>query len=161
MTTSARCRGWLSDSLCRLATGGGFATRTLYSNKEQSVIYAQRPIVLNGIDEFVRKADLADRAVFLHPPTILDINRREEKEFWQSFRQIQPGILGALWIWSPRDFASCRPCDWRRCREWPISPGSGRLWDVGLGGLTGDSSRHISITAVWRLFPSSRSHHWE
>ena len=87
---------WLSDSLCRLATGGGFATRTLYSNKEQSVIYAQRPIVLNGIDEFVRKADLADRGVFLHPPTIFDFQRREEKEFWRSFRQNQPGILGGL-----------------------------------------------------------------
>ena len=87
---------WLSDSLCRLATGGGFATRALYSNKEQSVIYAQRPIVLNGIEEFVRKADLADRGVFLHPPTIFDFKRREEREFWRSFRQNQPAILGGL-----------------------------------------------------------------
>jgi hypothetical protein len=87
---------WLSDSLCRLASGGGYATRALYSNKEQSIIYAQRPIVLNGINDFVRKADLADRGVFLHPPTILDFQRREEREFWRSFRQSQPEILGAL-----------------------------------------------------------------
>ena len=60
--------GWLSDSFCRLASGGGFATRTLYSDEERSVLYAQRPIILNGIEEFVRKGDLADRAVFLHLP---------------------------------------------------------------------------------------------
>ena len=29
---------WLSDSLCRLATGGGFAGRTLYSDDERHVI---------------------------------------------------------------------------------------------------------------------------
>jgi hypothetical protein len=87
---------WLSDGLCRLATGGGAATRALYSNKEQSVIYAQRPIILNGIDEFVRKPDLADRAVFLNPPIIADSQRREESESWASFAQAQPRILGGL-----------------------------------------------------------------
>jgi hypothetical protein len=46
---------WLSDGLCRLATGGGFATRTLFSNDKQSVIDAQRPVVLNGIEDFVRR----------------------------------------------------------------------------------------------------------
>jgi hypothetical protein len=102
---------WLSDSLCRLATGGGFATRALYSNKEQSVIYAQRPIVLNGIDDFVRKADLADRGVFLHPPTIHDFERREENEFWRSFRENQGRILGALLdviVSALREFPSVR-----------------------------------------------------
>jgi hypothetical protein len=87
---------WLSDSLCRLASGSGFATRALYSNEERNVIYAQRPIILSGIDEFVRKGDLADRAVFLHLPTIIDSQRREEVEFWETFRELRPKILGGL-----------------------------------------------------------------
>jgi energy-coupling factor transporter ATP-binding protein EcfA2 len=87
---------WLSDSLCRLASGGGFATRALFSDDDRKVIYAQRPIILNGIDEFVRRSDLADRAVFLHPPAIKPGKRREECEFWDSFRELQPKILGAL-----------------------------------------------------------------
>jgi hypothetical protein len=87
---------WLSDSLCRVATGGGFATRLLFSNDEQNVIYVQRPMILNGIDEFVRKGDLADRSVFLHLPPFKKGTRREEREFWRSFRELQPRILGGL-----------------------------------------------------------------
>ena len=87
---------WLSDSLCRLASGSGFATRALYSNEERNVIYAQRPIILSGIDEFVRRGDLADRAVFLHLPAIIDSKRREEVEFWGTFRELRPKILGGL-----------------------------------------------------------------
>jgi hypothetical protein len=87
---------WLSDSLCRLASGSGFATRALYSNEDRNVIYAQRPIILSGIDEFVRKGDLADRGVFLHLPAILPGKRRGEDEFWAKFRELRPKILGGL-----------------------------------------------------------------
>ena len=41
---------WLSDCVCQLAFGGGFASRTLFTNDERSVIYAQRPVILVGID---------------------------------------------------------------------------------------------------------------
>ena len=87
---------WLSDGLCRLASGSGFATRALYSNEERNVIYAQRPIILSGIDEFVRKGDLADRSVFLHLPAIIGSKRREEIEFWGAFQELRPKILGGL-----------------------------------------------------------------
>jgi hypothetical protein len=87
---------WLSDSLCRLASGSGFATRTLYSNEDRNVIYAQRPIILSGIDEFVRKGDLADRGLFLHLPPILPGKRRAEDEFWGKFQELRPKILAGL-----------------------------------------------------------------
>ena len=88
--------GWLSDSLCRLATGGGFAGRALFSNDERNVIHAQRPVILNGIDEFVRRDDLADRCVFLHLPPILAASRRAEADFWLSFEADYPAILSGL-----------------------------------------------------------------
>ena len=47
---------WLSDGLCLLSTGGGFAGRAMFSNDERVVINAQRPVILNGIEEFVRRA---------------------------------------------------------------------------------------------------------
>jgi len=87
---------WLSDSLCRLSSGGGFAGRALYSNDERSVIHAQRPVILNGIDEFVRRDDLADRCVYLHLPPISAAGRRAEGEFWRAFRADSPRMLGAL-----------------------------------------------------------------
>jgi len=87
---------WLSDGLCRLATGGGFATRILYSNDRQCVIDAQRPVVLNGIEDFVRRGDLADRGVFLHLPPIAPSIRRAEQEFWASFNRDYPRIFGGV-----------------------------------------------------------------
>ena len=36
--------GWLSDCLCRLATGGGQANRTLYTNDEETILDAQRQL---------------------------------------------------------------------------------------------------------------------
>jgi hypothetical protein len=89
-------RPWLSDGLCRLATGGGYAGRALFSDDERVVLHAQRPVVLNGIDEFVRRGDLSDRTVFLNLPPIPSDRRRREEEFWDQFRQDQPRILGGL-----------------------------------------------------------------
>ena len=34
---------WLSDALCRLATGGGFATRELYTDFDEALFDALRP----------------------------------------------------------------------------------------------------------------------
>jgi putative DNA primase/helicase len=111
---------WLSDSLCRLASGSGFATRALYSNEERNVIYAQRPIILSGIDEFVRKGDLADRAVFLHLPAIINSKRREEDEFWGTFRELRPKILGGLLdavSGALRELPSVRPAELPRMAD--------------------------------------------
>ena len=88
--------GWLSDSLCRLASGCGFATRALFSDQERLVLHACRPVILNGIDDFVRKGDLIDRCVFLRLPAIEPTGRREEDEFWRAFHEAQPQILGGL-----------------------------------------------------------------
>ena len=86
----------VSDGLCMVSTGGAFAGRTLFSNDERSVIHVQRPVILSGIEEFVRRGDLSDRTVYLNLPSIDDADRRLEEEFWQAFHQDQPKILGGL-----------------------------------------------------------------
>ena len=86
----------LSDGLCMVSTGGAYAGRTLFSNDESSVIDVQRPVVLSGIEEFIRRGDLSDRSVYLNLPSIDDANRRREDEFWRAFHQDQPEILGGL-----------------------------------------------------------------
>jgi hypothetical protein len=42
---------WLSDALCRLASGGSFAVRQLYTDDEEVLFEAARPIVLEGIEK--------------------------------------------------------------------------------------------------------------
>src|SRR5207253_9109386 len=49
---------WLSDALCRLSTGGGFATRELYTDSEEVIFDAQRPVILTGIEEVATRSDL-------------------------------------------------------------------------------------------------------
>jgi hypothetical protein len=87
---------WLSDALCRLATGSGFATRELYTDADETIFAAQRPIVLNGIEEVATRGDLLDRAITLYLPTIPEEQRKDEKVFWEEFEQARPQIFGAL-----------------------------------------------------------------
>jgi hypothetical protein len=87
---------WLSDSLCRLATGGSFAVRQLYTDDEEVLFQAARPILLNGIEDIVSRADLGDRAIFLTLAPIGEAQRRAESELWRQFESARPHILGAL-----------------------------------------------------------------
>ena len=87
---------WISDTLCRLATGGGFAVRQLYSDQDEVLFDAARPVILNGIEDIVTRPDLADRAIFLTLAPIPEDRRRPEAELWASFEAERPRILGAL-----------------------------------------------------------------
>lgn len=87
---------WLSDALCRVATGGGFAARELYSNQEETLLDAVRPVILNGIADTVTRPDLADRSLFLMLERIAGRDRKAEAAFWVAFETERPRILGAL-----------------------------------------------------------------
>ncbi len=86
----------ISDTLCRLATGGGFAVRQLYTDQDEVLFDATRPVMLNGIEEIVTRPDLADRAIFLTLEPIPEERRQPEKELWAAFDKARPLILGAL-----------------------------------------------------------------
>jgi hypothetical protein len=87
---------WLSDALCRLSTGGGFFTRTLYENDAETIFDGQRPIVVNGIEEVATRPDLLDRSILIVLPTIPEDKRRTEAAYRSAFDQARPRILGAL-----------------------------------------------------------------
>jgi len=87
---------WLSDGLCRLSTGGGFACRQLYTDEEETIFDAQRPIVLNGIEELAVRGDLLDRSIIIYLPRIEEEKTLPEDVFWSEFDKEQPKILGAL-----------------------------------------------------------------
>lgn len=56
----------------------------------------RRPIVLNGIEDVIGRADLADRAIFLTLAPIREEQRRSETKLWREFERARPAILGAL-----------------------------------------------------------------
>ncbi len=87
---------WLSDALCVLATGGGLGKRELYSDAEEVILYAVRPIMLNGIEELATRGDILDRSIISYLPVISEKERQEERKFRAAFEAARPRILGAL-----------------------------------------------------------------
>ncbi len=89
-------RDWQSDGLARLSTGSGFGTRELYTDGEETLFWAARPIILNGITDLAVRSDLLDRSLLVTLPRIPDDRRRTTEAFWREFAAAAPAILGAL-----------------------------------------------------------------
>jgi hypothetical protein len=87
---------WLSDSLCRVLTGGSFASRTLYTTNDETTIPLARPVILNGIDDITERGDLADRCIVLNLQPIHESGRMDERTLWSEWDAAFPGIFGAL-----------------------------------------------------------------
>jgi hypothetical protein len=87
---------WLSDALCRLATGGGFAGRRFYTNLEEYSVDITAPVLINGIaSEMLEAPDLLDRTVLVELPSIAH-RRQTSEEVWQRLEEARPRLLGAL-----------------------------------------------------------------
>ncbi len=87
---------WLSDAIASLATGSGFAVRTLYSQDEETVYGNAVPVCFNGIPDFAESSDLLDRAIRVTLPRIPDDRRLSEDQFEPAFQAARPRILGAV-----------------------------------------------------------------
>jgi hypothetical protein len=87
-------RPWLSDAFCRLSTGGGFSTRALYTDGDEKIFNGTRPILLNGIDLCIERADLLDRAIILSLSPISEESRQTEADLWAQFEAVRSSILG-------------------------------------------------------------------
>jgi hypothetical protein len=87
---------WLSDALCRLSTGGGFSTRQLFTDREETIFDAQRPVVLTGIEEIATRGDLVDRCISLELAPIPEARRKTESEIWAAVDASSGQIFGAL-----------------------------------------------------------------
>jgi DNA polymerase I-like protein with 3'-5' exonuclease and polymerase domains len=90
----SRLPDWLSDALCRIATGGSLATRKLFKDDQEELFDFQRPIIINGITEFATQPDFVDRliATELQQPRPRAVERKLKREFSQA----RPRLLGAL-----------------------------------------------------------------
>ncbi len=55
----------MSDSLCQMASGGGFATRAMYTDLDETIIALGRPLIINGISRVLRRPDLGERSLLL------------------------------------------------------------------------------------------------
>jgi hypothetical protein len=87
----------LADAACRLATGGGFGGRQLYSDHDEAIFDATRPLVFNAIPDLgTTRPDFLDRTLIVEFLNITPEVRRDEAQFWREFSERRPRILGAL-----------------------------------------------------------------
>jgi len=84
----------MQDSLCVLATGGGFAKRKLYTDADEAVINVKRPVILNGISVAITAQDLIDRTLSIETPVIQV--RTESTQLQNDFDSISAELLGSL-----------------------------------------------------------------
>jgi len=91
-----------SDALAAIATGTNFAARELYTNFEQASIYVRRPIIMNGIADFVTKGDLMSRAIAVTLEPIPDDERAFEGDLWSRIDEARPYVMAGLF-----DAAAC------------------------------------------------------
>jgi hypothetical protein len=87
---------WLSDSLCRAATGDGDVRRALYTDSGLAVFAYRRCILLNGIDVGALRGDLTDRIVKVNLDRIDEEKRADEEELDQAWEAAYPSILNGL-----------------------------------------------------------------
>jgi hypothetical protein len=87
---------WLSDALCRISTGAADGKREHYADLEEIIVKLLAPVMLNGIDEFVKRPDLASRSIFALLNPIPETDRVKESTIGARIAQAAPVVLGAL-----------------------------------------------------------------
>jgi hypothetical protein len=58
---------WLSDALCRIATGMSYTKRMLFTDQDEILIRAMRPIAITSVVEVIEAPDLGDRSIIVVP----------------------------------------------------------------------------------------------
>lgn len=90
--------GDLSDAFCRIATGDGFAVRSLYSDRDQVVFRAARPVLFTSIVDAIVRPDLLSRSLIAQLPVRATEGGRRVPpgELKAGVAARLPRVLGAL-----------------------------------------------------------------
>jgi hypothetical protein len=86
----------ISDAICTATEGGVDSQRALYTDDDESSIYAKTPVILVSVGNIVTRGDLADRTLKTELAAIPPRERLTEPEFRAKFEEAAPTILGAL-----------------------------------------------------------------
>ena len=94
----SRLSGAEQDALCNLSTGGGYASRKLYTNDDEVTYEAKRPVLLNGINAVATQPDLVSRVIRLECPSLeLDTGKRlDDKALAVLFDERAPLAMGFI-----------------------------------------------------------------
>jgi hypothetical protein len=87
----------LSDAICRLNTGTGYAERKYYQQGVEFQARGHCPVLINGIPEkLAEREDLIDRTVTFPFEYLSDENRKSADGFKRAFEAAWPKLLGCV-----------------------------------------------------------------
>jgi hypothetical protein len=84
----------MSDWLCRLSEGAGLPKRKLYTDSEEILIEAARPIMLTAIPDICQSGDVIDRAVLIRCDPLP--RKVREQVLLDQFEEFRPHMLAYL-----------------------------------------------------------------
>lgn len=84
-----------SDFLCSVVTGIAVTKRKLYENNTAVTVKLKGNLCLNGITDFVKRPDMAERCLFFKTERLRE-KRISEGEFWADFKEDKPYILAGI-----------------------------------------------------------------
>jgi hypothetical protein len=87
---------WLSDTICVVSEGSGESRRELFTDADESLIVACAPFLLTGIENVIKRGDLAQRTLYVHLASVPDGERLTEQTFKARFKIAHADLLGAL-----------------------------------------------------------------
>jgi len=87
----------ISNTLCRISTGGSISFNKPGSDTEMVAYKFRRPVVIDGIDELATRNDLIRRSVVVHLPRISKPDHSTFRKKLKKFEKSRPTILGALY----------------------------------------------------------------
>ena len=86
----------MSDLLCVMATGGGYAVRALYSTNDEYFFDAQLPVAMTSIAAVSERPDLLSRSIQIYVPRLEPSEYKTEEYLDSKFKEMQPGIMALL-----------------------------------------------------------------
>ena len=87
---------WLSDAFCFVTEGSGHSQRALYTDKDESLLFACAPLFLTAVTNIIVHGDLMQRTVFAALAPVPNDERMADEDFHALLMQERPAILGAL-----------------------------------------------------------------
>src|SRR6516164_6269412 len=127
--------------------------KKLYTDQDEVLFDSCRPIILNGIEDFITRPDLADRTMFEALQAIPEKNRKASQQLMAEFERERPRLLGVL-----LDAVSCglkrlpivklerlpRMADFAK---W-VTACEPALWPAGTFALAYDANRAEAVETV-------------
>lgn len=92
----SRISNAMSDFLCTVVTGGTYTSRMKYENDKTFFITLKQGLCLNGIGNFIKNEDLADRAIIFNTKPFVKVKTLGETEIKEAINNELPYIMGSV-----------------------------------------------------------------